>query len=68
MSRPKKAFVDQHVNRIAVYLTEEDDQLIRNLASRKGIAPAVLARAFIKARLDALAGLSGTNVAHRIRQ
>ena len=54
MARPKKPSSEQHVNRIAVYLTDADDQLIRNLAARKGIAPGVLARALLKAKLDAV--------------
>lgn len=54
MARPRKALNEQHVNRIAIYLTDEDDQLIRSIAAKKGIPPGVLARSMLVSKLDSL--------------
>lgn len=54
MARPKKNSNELHVNRLDVYLTDDDDQLIRQLAARKGMPPAVLARALLVSKLDQL--------------
>ena len=52
MARPKKPSSELHANRIEVYLTDDDDQLIRQLAARKGMPPGVLARALLVSKLD----------------
>lgn len=54
MARPHKPETEKHHNRLSVYLTDDDDLLIRQLAARKGIAPGVLARALLVSKLDQL--------------
>ncbi len=54
MARPHLPESEKHRNRMSVYLTDDDDLLIRQLAARKGIAPAVLARALLVSKLDQL--------------
>lgn len=54
MARPHKPETEQHRNRLSVYLTDDDDLLIRQLSARKGIAPGVLARALLVSKLDQL--------------
>lgn len=54
MARPRKSETELHHNRLSVYLTDEDDLLIRQLAARKGIPPGVLGRALLVSKLDQL--------------
>ncbi|MBE0436955.1 MAG: hypothetical protein IBX56_14260 [Methylomicrobium sp.] len=54
MARPNKPDFEQCRNRLSVYLTDDDDLLIRQLAARKGIAPGVLARSLLRSKLDQL--------------
>lgn len=52
MARPKKPESETHVNRLSVYLTDDDFALIRQLAARKGIPAGVLGRSLIVAKLE----------------
>ncbi len=54
MARPRLPEEERHENRIAVYLDEDDNLLLRILARKKGIPVAVLARSLIRSRLQAL--------------
>ena len=54
MARPKKSDSELHQNRINLYLTEDDDIFLRQLAARKGIPPGVLARALVVSKLEQL--------------
>lgn len=56
MARPAKPENELHLNRVSVYLTDEDHAFILQLAARKGIPKGVLARSLLVAKLDQLAG------------
>jgi len=65
MARPKKHDSEVHVNRLSVYLTDDDFTLIRQLASRKGIPAGVLGRSFVVSKLDSISTvLAGTVIEH----
>lgn len=59
LGRPALPLDQQCVDRFAVYLTDQDGDLLRLMAQRRGIAPAVLARLLLKQQL---ARLSNTMV------
>lgn len=67
MARPKKQETELHHNRLSVYLTDEDDLLIRQLAARKGIPAGVLARALLVSKLDQLTLQLTTSVKPSLR-
>lgn len=51
MARPKKPASEQHVERIAVYLTEEENRVLLDYAAERGLAPAAVARELIRNEL-----------------
>lgn len=53
MARPKKPESEIHVNRLSVYLTDDDFTMIQQIASRKGIPAGVIGRSLVVAGLDA---------------
>ena len=52
MARPRKAITEQHIDRFAILLNSDDGQLLRSIATKKGIPPAVLARSILVSKLD----------------
>lgn len=64
MARPPKPESEQHRNRIAVYLTDEDDELLRAIAAKKRVLPGVVARALLVKQLQSLPIIDGNSLTH----
>lgn len=54
MARPRKPDDEIHHNRLSVYLTDDYDRLIRDVAKLQDVPPGVLARRILVAKLNLL--------------
>jgi hypothetical protein len=66
VGRPQLPEDEKHSERVAVYLTREEKQLLLSIGALRGVGAGVVARALIKAKLDSIAKFSTASNDKRI--